>query len=45
MSDPEHPWEPHGTFGLKSTICAPTGSVAERQVQLNRTKYGYRCCA
>lgn len=42
MSDPEHTWEPHGTFGLKSTICAPTGSVAERQVQLNRTKYGYR---
>ena len=41
LEDPEHPWEPHGTFGLNSFIYAPTGSVTERQVQINRTKYNY----
>ena len=34
--------DPVATLGLRSTICAPTGSVIERQVQLNRTKFGYR---
>lgn len=42
MEDPEHPWVPHGTFGYEAIIFAPTGSVAERQVQLNRTKYAYQ---
>ena len=42
LSDPEHPFEPHGTFGLNTTICAPTGSIAEREVNLKRTQFGYR---
>ena len=42
ISDPAHPFEPHGTFGLNTTICAPTGSVVEREVNLKRTQFGYR---
>ena len=41
LSDPAHPFEPHGTFGLNTTICAPTGSVVEREVNLKRTHFGY----
>ena len=42
LSDPEHPFEPHGTFGLNTTVCAPTGSVVEHEVNLKRTQYKYR---
>lgn len=42
LSDSEHPFQPHGTFGLSTTVFAPTGSVTEREVNLKRTEYGYR---